>query len=170
VPDYSEISYQALAYVEPQWPLAGGDDLYLGGTAYKNYQGLGVALPSAAERGEPIAVNLIDPEASQSRGTGLLLVPVTRLYDRGATVLPSAILSQRLAEREISLHPDEARRHGLTAGEPAEVLLDGRAYAVQVRTEARLPLGIALVPRSVGVPVEEPTSVEVSPVRQQVTP
>jgi NADH-quinone oxidoreductase subunit G len=168
MPDYSEISYQALAHVEPQWPLAGGDDLYLGGTAYKNFQGLGVALPSAAERGEPLAVNLIDPETDRSRGTGLLLVPIARLLDRGATVLPSALLSQRLADREISLHPDEARRHGLKSGEPAEVQFDGRAYTVQVRVEEQLPMGVALVPRSVGVPIDEPTRVEVNPVRPQV--
>jgi NADH-quinone oxidoreductase subunit G len=169
-PDYSEITYQALAHVEPQWPLSGGDDLYLGGTAYKNFQGLGVALPSAAERGEPLAVNLIDPETDRSRGTGLLLVPISRLLDRGATVLPSTLLSQRLADREIRLHPDEARRHGLTPGEAAEVQLDGRAFAVQVRVEEQLPMGVALVPRSVGIPIDEPTRVEVNPVRPQVAP
>jgi len=169
-PDYSEITYQALSEVEPQWPPSGGDDLYLGGTAYKNFQGLGVALSSAAERGEPLAVHLLDPQADPSRGTGLLLVPVARLLDRGATVQPSKLLSQRMADREIRLHPDEAQRHGLKTGESAEVHLDGRAFAVQVRTEATLPLGIALVPRSVGVPIDEPRRVEVSPIRARVAP
>jgi hypothetical protein len=58
----------------------------------------------------------------------------------------------------------------LKAGEPAEVHLDGRAYAVQVRTEATLPMGIALVPRSVGVPIDAPRRVDVNPIRAQVAP
>jgi NADH-quinone oxidoreductase subunit G len=170
LPDYSEITYQALSEVEPQWPPAGGDDLYLGGTAYKNFQGLGVALSSAAERGEPLVIHQGNPKTDLVRGAGLLLVPVAHLLDRGATVLPSTLLSLRLADREIRLHPDEAQRHGLKAGEPAEVHLDGRAFAVQVRTEPTLPMGIALVPRSVGVPIDEPRRVEVNSIRARVAP
>jgi len=170
LPDYAGISYQTLAQVERQWPLAGGDDLYLGGTAYKNLQGLGIPLPSAAERGEPMAVNLMEPETGQARGVGLLLVPITRLYDRGATLQPSALLSQRLAEREIILNPEEARRHSLSAGRPAQVRLDGRAHAVMVRIDAAVPVGVALVPRSVGMPLEEPTRADVGRMPEPVTP
>jgi len=170
LPDYAGISYQTLAQVEPQWPLAGGDDLYLGGTAYKNLQGLGIPLPSAAERGEPIAVNLMEPETARGRGTGVLLVPVTRLYDRGVTLRHSKLLAQRLAEREIILNPEEAHRHSLSAGEPAQVHLDGRAHSVTVRTDAAIPAGVALVPRSVGVPIEEPTRAELCRMPEPVTP
>ena len=31
-------------------------------------------------------------------------------------------------------------------------------------------MGVALVPRSVGVPIDEPTRVEVNPIRAQVAP
>ena len=36
---------QKLAEVVEQWPIIGREDLYYGGTGYKNSQGLGVQLP-----------------------------------------------------------------------------------------------------------------------------
>ena len=41
---YEGLSYQKLAEVTEQWPIIGRDDLYYGGTGYKNDQGLGVQL------------------------------------------------------------------------------------------------------------------------------
>jgi NADH-quinone oxidoreductase subunit G len=169
-PDYAGVSYQTLAQVEAQWPLAGGDDLYLGGTAYKNKQGLGVALSSAAERGEPLAVNLSEPQAERGRGGGLLLVPVTRLLDRGATLQPSTLLEARMARREIVLHPEEAGRRSIVPGRPVQIEVGGQRFAATARLETGVPPGVALVPRSVGLPFDEPVRAEVSPTTEPVTP
>jgi NADH-quinone oxidoreductase subunit G len=166
-PDYAGVSYQTLAQVEPQWPLAGGDDLYLGGTAYKNKQGLGTALSSAAERGEPLALNLREPQAERGGGAGLLLVPVARLLDRGATLLPSTLLQARLAPREILLHPQDAGRLAILAGRPVQIELDGQRYTAEARLEAGVPPGVALVPRSVGLPIDVPARAGVSPMTER---
>ncbi|MBM3121248.1 MAG: NADH-quinone oxidoreductase subunit NuoG [Chloroflexi bacterium] len=169
-PDYAGVSYPTLAQVEPQWPLAGGDDLYLGGTAYKNKQGLGVALSSAAERGEPLAVNLSEPQADRGRGAGLLLVPIARLLDRGATLLPSTLLHARMAPREILLHPEDAGRLAILPGQPVQIELGGQRYTATARLDSSVPPGAALVPRSVGLPIDEPARAEVSPMTEPVAP
>jgi NADH-quinone oxidoreductase subunit G len=164
------VSYATLAQVEPQWPLAGGDDLYLGGTAYKNKQGLGVALSSAAERGEPLAVNLSEPQAAPGAAAGLWLVPVARLLDRGATLLPSTLLQARMAPREILLHPDDAGRLAILPGHPVQIELGGQRHTATARLDSSVPPGVALVPRSVGLPIDEPARAEVSPMSEPVAP
>ena len=52
VPTFREVSYARLAQVEVQWPPVGDRDLYFGGTAYKNEQGMGLQLRTTAERGK----------------------------------------------------------------------------------------------------------------------
>ncbi|MCK5317310.1 MAG: molybdopterin-dependent oxidoreductase, partial [Anaerolineales bacterium] len=93
---YTELSYQSLAEVEEQWPPVGENDLYFGGTTFKNRQGLGVQLAPAAEKDQSIKIQWSVPPKFKSK-KGLLLVPVVELYDRGATVMPSEILHPRLA-------------------------------------------------------------------------
>jgi NADH-quinone oxidoreductase subunit G len=167
IPDYAGITYQALAEVEPQWPPVGGDDLYLGGTAYRNEQGLGAQLPSAAELGEKIELDWPSP-AERVPGDGLLLVPVTRLFDRGATVLPSALLAGHLARAAVEIHPDEAGRLGLAPEGLLELRWDGHTEQLPVRLSADAPPGVLLLPRSIGLPLHAPVRVQVSLVAQRV--
>ncbi len=165
--DYAGITYEALAQVEPQWPPSGGDDLYLGGTAYRNEQGLGVQLPSAAERGEPVEIDWPSPAAGD-RGEGWLLVPVHRLFDRGATVLPSTLLSAHQAQARLEVNPEDAARLGVPEGGLLEIHWSGRAEQLPVRLSAEVPRGVLLIPRSVGVPVQAPVEVEAGRVAQKV--
>jgi NADH-quinone oxidoreductase subunit G len=167
IPDYGGITYQALAEVEAQWPPVGGDDLYLGGTAYRNEQGLGAQLPSAAERGEKIELDWPSP-AERVPGDGLLLVPVTRLFDRGATVLPSALLAGHLARAAVEIHPDEAGRLDLLPEGLLELRWDGHTEQLPVRLSTDVPPGVLLLPRSVGLPLHAPVRVQVSLVTQRV--
>ncbi len=46
--------YPELAKVERQFPDVGGTNLYYGGTAYQNKGGLGVQIPTAADKGEKV--------------------------------------------------------------------------------------------------------------------
>jgi len=39
----------------------------------------------------------------------LLAVPVTKLYDRGTTVMPAELLHERIGEATIVLHPEAAQ-------------------------------------------------------------
>ncbi len=169
VPAYQSLSYEAISQSAPQWPDVGRKDLYFGGTIYENTQGLGVQLPivQGAPDSAPAAVQSgAVPEAvEQQPGTGELLgVPVTRLYDRGQTLLPSALLHQRLAgQGAVWISPAAAAGLGLADGQPAALRLDGTVWAVQVGLREGIPDGVLLAPRSVGLPVSQPVKVFLSP-------
>jgi NADH-quinone oxidoreductase subunit G len=159
IPDYSGLSYADLAASARQWPEVGGQDLYYGGTAYDNRQGLGVQL-APRPAGEP-------PEwlaAAERKPSGdLLLIPISRLYDRGATMLASELLSLRLAELKLAIHPEDAERLGLIGASRVELSWDGRASTVEFAIEQDVPRGAGLVARSTGLPLNRPTEVRVRP-------
>jgi NADH-quinone oxidoreductase subunit G len=155
VRDYSGLTYDNLASVEQQWPEVGGADLYFGGTAYANKQGLGVHLaPRGASR--PLKWKA-PPRASAKKD--LLLVPVTHLYDRGSTMRESKLLEARIAQLQMSLHPSEIERLGLSDVMEAEIVWDGRVERLKFAANKDVPIGSALVPRS--LPLSEPTTVTV---------
>ncbi len=168
VPDYSAITYRKLSEVTEQWPIIGREDLYYGGTGYDNHQGLGVPLSSAAQRGEPVSLGWLQPQpldgkppASAGMDHGLLGMPITRLYDRGQTILPSLLLRTRVPDPFIVLNPQDAGRLELKAGDLAEVTLRGQTLTVIVRVDDTVPVGIVLLPRSMGLPVTGPEIVQV---------
>ena len=147
---FAGISFRKLAEVTEQWPIVGRGDLYYGGTTYENKQGLGVQLalanltpaPSAKRTGETL-----HPDEDH-----WLAVPVTRLYDRGVTVITSELLHQRIGEAAVSLHPDTAGKLGLQVGEQVEI----NGIRAGVRLDATVPASVALVTRSMGVPIHAP--------------
>jgi NADH-quinone oxidoreductase subunit G len=159
-PDYQGLDYSRLARVESQWPLIGGPDLYYGGTAYTNWQGLGVKLASAAEHGKIQDIQLV-PVEERSQPDGLLLVPITRLFDRGITVSHSKLLQSRLAPRQVMLHPQDAGDLGLLELAEVELAWDGRSERIPVRLHPAVPRGSALLPRSLGLPLNSPTPVHI---------
>jgi NADH-quinone oxidoreductase subunit G len=159
-PGYEGLSYARLAEVSEQWPIVGRDSVYYGGTTYENTQGLGVQLPAAkAPQATPSPLAPL-PEGERGNDPGsILTIPVTRLYDRGVTLLPSTLLDQRRAGPWLMLNPVDAGRLGVTGG-PAQAKFNGLAFDVEVRLSPDVPAGVALVPRSVGLPVREPVVIE----------
>jgi len=161
VPDYAGLSYNELAKVTEQWPIVGRGDMYYGGTTYENKQGLGVQLTSAAQRGETVTLGWPSwPEVKIPVGS-LLAVPVTRLYDRGNTVLPSKLLHPRIGQPHVVLHPSAAKELGVREGDTVQVTLNGSANVVVARLDRSLPPDVVLVPRSMGLPVAGPVGVQV---------
>jgi NADH-quinone oxidoreductase subunit G len=157
VAPYAGLSYQLLAQTVEQWPQVGRSDLYYGGTTYDNKQGIGVQLALALQRGEALSL----PEADlpdQTVPAPLALLPVTRLYDRGTLVTPSTLLTQRLAGPEIWLNPITAAAFGLQAGAALPVTLSGHTLTVFVQVADTIPEGVALAPRSVGLPFNQPVT------------
>lgn len=152
---YRGLTYQKLAESPEQWPPVGREDVYYGGTTYDNHQGVGVQLPLLA--GQPVLTPVAAPQLPA--GDGLLVVPVTRLYDRGATVLPSQLLNLRMAPVALWLHPQTAESLGLADGDMVQLTLSGAAAAAGVRLSADVPAGVALLPRSVGLPISAPVTV-----------
>ena len=161
IPDYGGISYQRLAEVKEQWPIVGRGDLYYGGTTYENSQGLGVQLQTAAQRGESVALGWVEPVEYDLPPGGFLAFPVTRLYDRGTTLLPSALLHQRIPMPYIAMNPNDARRVHILPGATAQIAVNDIAMMVSVDVAENVPAHVVLVPRSLGIPLLGPAPIEV---------
>ena len=169
LPDYKDVSYQKLAEVKEQWPIVGRQDLYYGGTTYENRQGMGVQLMPAAQRGEAASLAWVQPVEIPTEADSLLAVPVTRLYDRGRTVTSSKVLMPRIPEPYVCLHPSDGQQLGIQDGEKAILQWKGNSgeasFLMQVEavvlTDASVPAGIILVPRSMGIPIFESVPVNI---------
>jgi NADH-quinone oxidoreductase subunit G len=163
VKDFDGLSYAKLAEVTEQWPVVGRGDLYYGGTTYENMQGLGVQLVSAAERGETVSIPEVPSEAGlRPKEDELLAVPVTKLYDRGTTVAPAALLTERIGAATIALHPEAAKKLGVEAGAQVMVSFDGVKGEAMVKIDETISAGVALIPRSMGLAIREPVAIKVN--------
>ncbi|MEO8357542.1 MAG: NADH-quinone oxidoreductase subunit NuoG [Chloroflexota bacterium] len=167
VKSFEGLSYARLAEVRPQWPIVGRGDMYYGGTTYENKHGMGAQLSAAATRGETVDIPQIDKEAApRPKEKELLAVPITRLYDRGTTVMMSAdLLRDRIGGATIALHPDAAQNLGVEEGQLVNVSFDGVSGDAVVKLDDTIPVGVALIPRSMGLAIREPVPANVRPQR-----
>jgi NADH-quinone oxidoreductase subunit G len=156
-PAYKGLSYRLLAQVSEQWPIIGRSDLYYGGTSNANAQGLGahLSLPSQT----PSLAWPQVPEVSLPDGA-LLAVPITILYDRGQTVYPSMLLHQRIPPAHIALHPEDALRLNIPNGTRVQFFVDGMPVETKLHVSEQVPHGVAIIPRSLGMPVMSPVAIE----------
>ncbi len=155
VVDYEGLSYRRLAETRPQWPEVARSDLYYGGTSYENSQGLGVQLKPASQVRKLFRVEWRKPQDSLPAGE-ITAVPVTRLYDRGTTMLPSKVLAPRLTPPHAALNPQDAARLGVQEGADITVSVNGVTREVRARIREYVPAGVMLIPRSVGLPIVAP--------------
>jgi NADH-quinone oxidoreductase subunit G len=162
VKSFEGLTYAKLAEVRPQWPIVGRDDLYYGGTTYENTQGMGAQLSAAAGRGEKVSLPKVEKEAVlRPKEKELLAVPVTKLYDRGTTVLPSELLHPRIGEARVVLHPETAKSLGVEEGRKVNVSFNGVSGEAVVKLTDTISMGVALIPRSMGLAIREPVAVKV---------
>jgi anaerobic selenocysteine-containing dehydrogenase len=73
------------------------------------------------------------------------------------TVASAGLLNQRIGETFVALHPSAAEKFGVEAGERVRLSLDGVSEEVLVKIDDTISTGVALVPRSMGLPISEPT-------------
>jgi formylmethanofuran dehydrogenase subunit D len=59
------------------------------------------------------------------------------------------------------LNPEDAESLKLEMGKPGKVKLNGAQIAVTVRIDNSLSKGTALIPRSLGIPINGPTPIQV---------
>jgi NADH-quinone oxidoreductase subunit G len=145
------------------------DDLYFGGTSYENTQGLGYQLQPTSQRGEQVTLHAIKPSGKVSDGkVDLLAVPVTKLYDRGITLMPAELLHQRIPAPYVILHPQTAAPVGITDGMHLHLSLSEDGIPVLAQLDETIPEDVILVPRSMGVPIHGPTAVQVEIVERAV--
>jgi len=164
---FAGLNYARLAETEPQWPIVGRGDMYYGGTTYANKQGLGVQLSNAAQRGEKVGLPRIQKTTVlRPNEKKLIAVPITKLYDQGITVSTSGLLEDRIGEPFVALHPATAEKLGLSTGEHATLSLDGITEEVVVRVDDTVSTGVALVPRSMGLPISGPAEASLKAVRK----
>jgi len=159
VPYYKGINYVRLAEVHEQWPIVGRGDMYYGGTTYENKQGLGVQLAPLAQQGQPVSLGWAQPvemSISEAGSEGLLGVPVTVLYDRGNTLLPSELLHPRMPAPYVRLHPEDARKLKVKQGDSVEVTVGNGRVLVSAQIDETIPQGVVLAPRSMGIPLNGP--------------
>ena len=163
IKSFEGLNYEKLAGVKEQWPVVGRSDLYYGGTTYENKQGMGVHLSAAATRGEKVNISRVQSEAApRPKENELLAVPVTRLYDRGTTVMQSAnLLRDWIHGPTVSLHPDAAKELGVENGQLVTVSFNGTSGEAKVKLDDTISVGIALIPRSMGLAIHEPIPAKV---------
>ncbi|MBK5108258.1 MAG: NADH-quinone oxidoreductase subunit NuoG [Anaerolineales bacterium] len=169
IPGYETVSYEIISAVEEQWPIIGRSDVYYGGTTYDNSQGLGQQLQSSSQKGETVPLKALSSEhlALDIEGE-YLAVPVSILYDRGQTVLPSEILHERIPKPYVVLHPETTAALGITDGAKIRLEITGSEVEVAARLDETIPVGVFLVPRSMGVPIHGPVEAKISLVQEVV--
>jgi len=160
---FAGLNYAKVSEVRSQWPIVGRGDMYYGGTTYENTMGLGAHLTAAAADKEELSIpKARNQKTLRPRDKQLLAVPVTRLYDRGTTVMMSAnLLRDRIGGQVITLNPEAAKNLGVEAGQLVNISFDGVSGDAVVNLDDTISVGVALVPREMGLTIREPVPVEV---------
>jgi len=148
VPAFVGCTYAEISKIERQFPDVGGHDLYYGGTAYQNKGGLGVQIPTAADKGETVT-----PAA---RGGGMadlpkgqvIVVPVTRLYNRERVFRPSELMHPRVPDSFVEINSADAKSMGINNGDTVKITV-GEAQPVVARAHVNgdAPKGTVVLPR-----------------------
>ena len=126
-------------------------------------------LSNAAQRGEKFSLPRVPKVAAlRPKEKKLLAVPITKLYDRGVTVSSAELLHQRIGETYIALHPSAAEQFKVKDGERVKFSLDGVSEEVRVKINDTISAGVVLVPRSMGLPIHEPTVASVKSIKKAV--
>ncbi|NIM92836.1 MAG: NADH-quinone oxidoreductase subunit NuoG [Anaerolineales bacterium] len=163
--DYAGVDYKVLSSVTKEWPPVGGQDLFFGGTAYKNIQGHGIRLPSSSEQGDTPEPGWQSPGEALVEG-GMLLVPVAACYNAGRSISSSKVLKPRIPDLHLLINGEDAEKFDLISGGDVELNWNGHKARLPVRIEETVPSGSALLPRGMGIPLQEPAIVEFRAVRE----
>ena len=149
LPVFAGADFRSLARVTRQFPDVGGEDLYYGGTAYRNTGGLGVQLPSAADGGESVRVGSVRPlKPPQAQKDELLVIPTVSLYNRERRFAESEVMHERIPEPHLEMNRDDAEALVIEDGERVSLPLpEGGTLSLAVRVNGRAPQGVVLLPR-----------------------
>ena len=149
LPSFAGADFPALAQTQRQFPDVGGEDLYYGGTAYRNTGGLGQQLASAADRGEKLNIERVRPTKPPRAKKGeLLVIPTVSLFNRERRFAQSELLHPRVPAPFVELNSADAAAMGIVDGARVEMRWSGGApISLQARVNGRAPQGGALLPR-----------------------
>jgi hypothetical protein len=134
----------------------GDEDLYYGGTSYKNESGLGLQWAAEAEAAPVAAFEL--PEIVATAQEGLMVVTTAALYQRGTLLDQTALLDNRVAEPVLLLGTREAGDLDLSDGDAVSLTMAGLTVHARVRVDGDAPSGTAVLrgagPRGFAGPAE----------------
>ncbi len=148
VAEFAGMRYQALGQVKRQFPDVGGRDLYYGGTAYSNEGGLGIQIPALADgkkKLKPIAVAA--PEAVSAGEGELLIMPVTRLYNRQRNFRPSLLMEPRILAASATLNSADAGGLGIIHNDIVEIRTGEARLRARVIISDEIAEGLVALPR-----------------------
>lgn len=143
---FAGATYAEISKVERQFPDVGGVDLYYGGTAYQNKGGLGVQIPTAADKGEAVSASSVSqPAAPKGK---LLVVPTTRLYNRERMFQSSELVHPRVPDAFVEINAADAKTLGIQNGDMVQISVENAA-AVRARAHVNggAPKGSIVLPR-----------------------
>jgi len=143
VPQYANLDYRDLAWSQEQWPIVGGEDLYYGGTSYRNESGLGRQWSASAESADIEQFEL--PEINQNKPDGLLLVSAPALYSAGTLLAESEVLASRVAQTVVYLNTQDAEQLAIVDGEVVSIIVDGAPVAARAHVNGQAPVGVAFL-------------------------
>lgn len=158
---FAGLTYRQLSEVTEQ-QAQGFGDLYYAGTSYKNTQGLGqhlALMDRLALTGLQTSQFTRSPLA-RSHSPLFLAAPVTKLYDQGTTVVSAELLKKHIGQASVAVNPAAALKIGLVNGGQAKLKLNGVEWSVKIHFDESISINVVLVYRSFGIPILEPTAVE----------
>ncbi len=144
---FKGISYKALAQTKRQFPDVGGRDQYYGGTAYANTGGLGVQIPRSADQGNAASAPLASDDMPTVEDGEVLIMPITRLYNRQRNFRPSLLMEPRILAPYAIIHPDDARRLGIVQGDVVEITAGESTVRARATISEDIAAGVAALPR-----------------------
>ncbi len=156
---YESVSLAGLRYAPKQWPFVANEALSFTGTVFKNTSGIGTQLPSSGKASNLKLAKISQPRAKFSKGS--LAVPVTRLYDQGIMIRTSEVLGSRLESQLLIIHPADGEKLTLTEGARAEIMIGDESFEGLVKLDDKVPQGVILVPRSMGIPLTVPVNAKI---------
>jgi anaerobic selenocysteine-containing dehydrogenase len=83
-------------------------------------------------------------------------------------VVPAGVLHQRIPEPYVLVHPQTSAPLEITEGAQLQLNLSGVEVVAIAHLDETIPQEVVLVPRSMGIPLHEPTPVEIAILEQAV--
>lgn len=148
VPAFAGITFKELSKVARQFPEVGGEDLYYGGTAYRNRGGLGQVILSVADAGQPVAVGKVSlPDVPVAQSGQFVIIPSTRLYNRESIFKSSVLMHPRIMTPFAEINAADAEKMGVSNGDVVEITAEGVAVRVRAHVNGGAPKGSVVLPR-----------------------
>ena len=126
----------------------GGRDQYYGGTAYSNTGGLGVQIPTASDKRKGRRPRRLPAFEQPTAGENeVLLMPITRLYNRQRNFRPTLILEPRILTPFAIINSDDAAALGISEGDIVDIRAGEASVRVQAALSEEIAAGAVALPR-----------------------